>query len=55
MIIKWDTAVLNLRGKGWTYKQIGARVGVTEPRIGPAMRLLDLHLDMCPDKHMDLI
>ncbi len=67
MIIKWDTAVLNLRGKGWTYKRIGVRVGVTEaavskwvaaksePRIGPAMRLLDLHLDVCQDKHMDLI
>jgi transcriptional regulator with XRE-family HTH domain len=67
MIIKWDTAVLNLRGKGWTYKQIGARVGVTEaavskwvsaksePRWKPGWKLLDMHFDKCPEKHMDLM
>lgn len=65
----WQQIILNLRGAGLTYKVISEKIGldaqsighmarmeVYEPKFSKGLALLNLHYDVCPEKHkaMDL-
>ena len=62
--IDWPRVILNLRSAGMTGKEIAQAVGYSgesavyrvlndgvEPKFMTALRLLDLHLDRCPEQH----
>ncbi len=64
MKIDFQRVILNLRNAGLTYEAIAkkcnidaqnighyARYEAYEPKLSKAIALLDLHYDMCPDKH----
>ena len=63
-MINWQTVTLNLRthykplstvakevGSDWRHLNRLARGDVREPKFSTALRLLDLHLDLCPHLH----
>ena len=65
--INWPRLILNLRAAGMTGKEIARAVGYRgessvyrvlndgiEPKFATALRLLDLHLDKCPERHAGL-
>jgi transcriptional regulator with XRE-family HTH domain len=62
--LDYQKIILNLRNAGLTYQSIANKCGIDaqnighyaryeayEPKFSKAMALLDLHYDMCPDKH----
>ena len=61
--IKWQKMISNLRESGLSYIEISMLTGFTsaeiarmhsgdyEPPYLPIIKLLDLHLDACPNKH----
>lgn len=62
-MIDWHRVVLDLRGHG-SLESIARRVGsdgrhlrrlargeVEQPRFNTGVAVLDLHLDLCPEKH----
>lgn len=63
-MIDWHRIVLNLRGKGLSTRRIAKEAGCSYanvsritnhsthgPRLPTALRLLDLHYDLCPELH----
>lgn len=68
MIIDWQQVALNLQnqyrplshvakevGSDWRHLCRLARGEVREPKFSVGMRLLDLHLDHCPDRHEKIL
>jgi DNA-binding phage protein len=68
MNINWQTVTLNLRlhykplsqvakevGSDWRHLNRLARGEVNQPRFDTAMRLLDLHYDVCRSKHREVL
>jgi hypothetical protein len=64
MNINWQTVTLNLRrhykplsqvakeiGSDWKHLNRLARGEVMQPRFNTGVKLLDLHSDVCPDRH----
>lgn len=64
MNINWQTVTLNLRrhykplsqvakeiGSDWRHLNNLARGDVLQPRFNTGVKLLDLHSDVCPDRH----
>ena len=64
MNINWQTVTLNLRkfykplsqvakevGSDWRHLNRIARGEVEQPRFITGVKLLDLHLDKCPERH----
>lgn len=62
--IDFQRVILNLRTAGLTYEAISSKCGIDaqnighyarneayEPKLSKAVALLDLHYDLCPDKH----
>jgi lambda repressor-like predicted transcriptional regulator len=62
--ILWSSVVRNLRKKGWTYNQLAQETGFTvvelremedeewSPPWISSLKLLDLHVDHCPENHV---
>jgi hypothetical protein len=68
MKIDWQKCVLNIRNEGLAAHRIAKKCGmdavtaqrlargeIKEPRFSQGLKLLDLHLGICPDKHAGLI
>lgn len=66
-LIDWQQLVLNLR-RHQSLSQVGrelnmdaamlrrlARGETSEPRLSEALQLLNLHLDLCPERHPALL
>lgn len=68
--IDWQSVVLHLRRAGYSSRRLARELAVSESavrkwasgnvtcpsRLETCLRLLDLHLDHCPDRHrMDVI
>ena len=64
MKINWHTVIMNLRKAGLTYEAISkkcnidsqvighlSRYEVTEPKFSTGQSLLNLHFDVCKNKH----
>jgi transposase-like protein len=65
MNLNWQTIVLNIRTAGVPVSAIARKIGMKpeavrrcaagdtkkEPGFSKGLALLDLHLNMCPDKH----
>lgn len=64
MIIDWQLVILNLRNAGLTYAAISEKVGIDaqtighlarcevyEPKFSKGLALLNLHYDLCKQKH----
>ena len=64
MKINWHTVIMNLRKAGLTYEAISkkcnidsqvighlSRYEVTEPKFSTGQSLLNLHYDVCKNKH----
>lgn len=60
----WQMIILNLRNAGLTYRDISKRIGmdaqtvghlarqeIYEPKFSKGLALLNLHYDLCPEKH----
>ena len=66
-MIDWQRVTLNLRrykplsqvakevGSDWRHLNRLARGEVNEPRFNTGVRLLDLHYDVAPDKHGEIL
>lgn len=64
--IHWNKIVSNLKGKGWTLREIAYETGFTEGELAqmenelyfppylPIIQLLDLHVSVCPEKHRNI-
>lgn len=64
--VNWRLIVANLRRKGLSYAEIGLQTGfstemvrqmeseVYYPPFLSIIKLLDLHLSVCPEKHMTI-
>ena len=62
-MINWQQVILNMRrhrpvsaiarqcGSNETHLNRIARGEVNEPRFNTGLKLLDVHLDLCPEKH----
>lgn len=63
-MIDWQQIILNLNARGYSCARIARVVGskqshiariargeVAEPKFNTGVKLLDLHFDVCPDKH----
>lgn len=68
MRIDWQQLILNLRNAGMTYREISKRIGIDaqaighlvrhevyEPKFSKGLLLLDLHYDLCPEKHKGVV
>ena len=66
-MVDWSTLVTNLRGAGMSARGIARRCLMEaqtvsrlqsgtqkEPRFTQGLMLLDLHYDLCPDRHETL-
>lgn len=64
MPIDWQQVCLNIRASGlplsqaakavgsdWRHLNRLARAEVAEPKFSTGLRLLDLHVERCPDRH----
>lgn len=64
MKLDWQKIILNLRNAGLTYEKISTKTNIDaqqighlaryetyEPKLSKAIALLDLHYDLCRDKH----
>ena len=67
-MIDWQRVALDIQHAGYPLtraarlvrcdpQHIGrlARGEVNEPRFGTGVRLLDLHLDLCPERHAEVM
>ena len=67
MKIDWQKLLLNLKSAGVSYSTAARRSGldpattgklvrqeIREPKFSAGLALLDLHLQICPDKHKEL-
>lgn len=64
--IRWDRMINNLLSAGLSYFEIGQATGFTstqikqmkegsyEPPYLPMIKLLDLHLTACPQRHLSI-
>lgn len=68
MNINWQACALNIRQAGISLARAADRCGmdqatlqrlargeIREPRFSQGVKLLDLHLDLCGDKHKELL
>jgi hypothetical protein len=66
-MIDWQRCMLNIRSAGMAVTRASEQCGMDpatgmriargdgkEPRFSQGMKLLDLHLALCPDKHGEL-
>lgn len=65
--IKWHRIVRNLKAAGLTYGEIGLQTGFTSSQLMAMedesfvpdwisiLKLLDLHLELCPNRHPSIV
>lgn len=66
-MINWQMLAINIRSSGLSLAKASEKIGrhngfvsqlargdVQEPSFSDGMKLLDLHLDRCPEKHQGI-